>query len=89
MFYVPFFLEHVHRGADGRVARGVWHLGHDLGDRGLALSVEDVHDLPFSAGELCAWGRGFRARSCVRHDRSVLDKQQCAAYLALTYEACQ
>src|SRR5688572_2798115 len=83
---VSLLLEHVHRGADGRVARRVRQLGDDVGDRRFAVAVQDVHDLPLAPGELGGGrggaGPGRRGRR-MRHRLSVLGKQQCAAYLAV------
>src|SRR4029453_2310648 len=85
--HVPLLLEHVHRGAHGRVAWWIGELSHDVSDGGFAVAVKDVHDLGFAPSELGAWRGGGGAG--VGHRSLVLGKQQCAAYLASEYGWCQ
>jgi len=54
---MAFLLEGAQMGADGGVAWGIGELGANLGGGGIGAAEEDVHDLPFAAGELRR-GRG-------------------------------
>ena len=46
------FAEDPEDGSDRRIGRRVRELSHDLGDGGLASTVQDLHDLPFTSGEV-------------------------------------
>jgi hypothetical protein len=60
--YESTLIEDSEDGADGRIGGRIGEIAHDLGDGGFAATVEDVHHLPFAAGE----GGGGRLTRCGR-----------------------
>src|SRR5215469_353512 len=58
---VALLFQHAQHGAHGRVAGGIVHSLAHFGGGGLAVAVEDVHDLPLAAAQLVGLAHG---RSC-------------------------
>ena len=48
---VPLLFQDAEKGANGGLAGRVVQVGQDLGRRGLAAAVDDLHDLPLTAAE--------------------------------------